>query len=147
MRVATAITGLVGAVAGVAAGVLAYQSGAELPQSSDQTTPAVARPALVASTAPVVRARLADCKPPTRLQNGVCVRHVHRTVVVYDAPSAGGPAAPLGNGTEESYAATSSGQRTDAVTRGYEPEHGADSEHGGHEGHGHGAGDQEPEDD
>ncbi len=144
MRVATAITGLVGAVAGVAAGVVAYQSGAELPQSSDQTAPAAARPAPVASTAPVVRARLGDCKPPTRLQNGVCVRHVHRTVVVYDAPSADGPAAPPGYGTGESYAGTASGQRTDEAEHGYESEHGDDSEHGDHE---YGADDQEPEED
>ena len=83
MRVSSAFIGFVGATAGLAAGIATYQSSAavdETPESATIAVPAVGRP--LPDPPPRIREVAADCTPPAKLQDGVCITRVVQSVPV-----------------------------------------------------------------
>ena len=83
MRVSSAFIGFVGAAAGLAAGIATYQSSAAVDETPERATiavPAVGRP--LPDPPPRIRTVDADCTPPAKLQDGVCITRVVQTVPV-----------------------------------------------------------------
>lgn len=94
MRVSSAFVGFVGAAAGLAAGVATYQSSAtvdETPEQAAIAVPAVGRP--LPDPPPRIRTVAADCTPPAKLQDGVCITRVVQSVPVA-APQPASAVAP-----------------------------------------------------
>lgn len=83
MRVSSTLVGFAGAVAGMAAAVVSYQSTAvvdEAPEHTSIAVPAVGRP--LPDPPPRIRTTLAECVPPAKLEDGACVTHVVQKVPV-----------------------------------------------------------------
>ena len=101
MRVLTLLGTTIGAVGGLAAAVVSYQStsvAADRPEQDPSAVVAVGRP--LPAAPPRVRVTTAPCERPAVLRDGVCVTVVTRTVVVTDAPpTVAGSATTTGSAT------------------------------------------------
>lgn len=117
MRVSAPLLTIAGTVAGTAAAVVAYQSGASV--GSSGTEPASVKTDLPAAAT----TSWLPCEDGWKLVGKACVKVKQKVVVVHDLPA---PAAPQA----QSAGVRSSTHSADDEADGHEAEHGDEVEHG-----------------